>query len=510
MFRRCAGPLALQAWAWALLMSVGAGCAGPVRFPAEPMASRPAGDGAIQTYDTDGDGRADYVTMQDPRGRTVRIGYDTTGDGEADSFADLDQIAVADCRHVVLIIDGVGYDTVKAFQEGGGLRAFHPPAPVISTFPAMTDVALNDAFQTVRCRGYEAVHFNRKANRLEGGDSDYLAMENEDWVRCTDYRAGVLVDPLAYLFPGHFFKEELTEFRKRFDRRDRPRLVAYFVSTAGLGTRDLIDGQHEVLRAIDHLVEELVWKTRGLVKVTLFSDHGHTLVRGQWIDFREFLREKGWIVRDRLDGPRDVVPIEYGLVTYASYATRDRAALAATLLEHEGVDFATYAERDTVVVASAGGKAVIERRGDRYRYRAESGDPLRLADLIAKAKTQGNVFDADGFADDRAWLGLTAAHAYPDALDRLWRAFHGQTEHVPDVIASLKEGYNAGLGSRAWRFSDGASTHGDLGRKSSTAFIMSTTSPIRTEWQPLRCRDLPGILDDLTGRPWPPARKEDR
>ena len=510
MPKRCRAAPARQAVVLSLLMTLAAGCAGPVRFPAEPTASRPAGDGTIKVYDTDGDSRTDYGTMQNLAGRTVRIGYDTTGNGEADSLVDLDQIAVADCRHVVLIIDGVGYDTVKAFQEDGGLRLFHPPAAVISTFPAMTEIALNDIFQTVRCRAGEAVYFNHQTNRLEGGDGDYLAMENEDWVRCTDYRAGTLVDPLAYLFPGHYFKEELAEFRKRFDRRDRPRFVAYFVSTAGLGTRDLLDGQHEILRGIDRLVEELVWKTRGLVKVTLLSDHGHTLVRGKWIDFRAFLREKGWNVRDRLDGPRDVAPIEYGLTTYASYATRDREALATTLIEHEGVDLVTYARQNTVVVEGAAGKAVIERRGDRYRYRAESGDPLRLAPIIAKAETQANVFDSDGFADGRVWLALTATHAYPDALDRLWRAFRGQTEHVPDLLASLKEGYNAGLKSRAWRFPDGASTHGDLGRKSSTAFIMSTTCPIRRQWQPLRCRDLPGILDDLTGRPWPPARKEDR
>ncbi len=510
MPNRRAGPLTSQAWACALLIGLAAGCAHTIRFPQSPLVTKTTGTGSINAYDTDGDGRADYVTMQDVDGRTVRIGYDTTGNGEADSLVDLDQIAVADCRHVVLIIDGVGYDTVKAFQQRGGLRLFHPPAPVISTFPSMTDIALNDAFQTVRCRACEAVHFNHGTNRLEGGDADYLAMTDEDWVRCTDYRAGTLVDPLAYLFPGHYFKEELAEFRKRFDRRDRPRFVAYFVSTAGLGTRDLLAGQHEILRGIDRLVEELVWKTRGLVKVTLFSDHGHTLVRGKWIDFRKFLREKGWNVRDRLGGPRDVVPVEYGLVTYASFATRDRAALAATLLEQEGVDLVTYAERNVVVVAGTGGKAFIERRGSRYRYRAESGDPLHLAETVRQGKARGGVFDSDGFADERSWLRLTLTHDYPDAPDRLWRAFHGQTEHVPDVIASLKEDYTAGLASRAWRFSDGASTHGDLGRKSSTTFIMSTTCPILQKWQPLRCRDLPAVLDDLTGRPWPPARKENR
>jgi len=502
------GRLATAAAVAALALALAAGCAGPVRFPETPLAATPSDAGILRTYDTDADGQANYFTTENADGRIVRIGYDTARDGRPDSFVNLDDIAAADCRHVVIILDGIGYETVRAYQEGGGLRLFHPPAPVVSTFPAMTDIALADVFQSTRCYGMEAVYFDHATNRLMGGDGDYLSMKNESWARHTDYRAATIVDPLAYLFPDHYFKQELADVRALFERRDRSLLVAYLVSTAGLGTKDMADGQRRVLDAIDRLAGELVWRTRGLVKLTLLSDHGHALVRCQWVDFRKFLAEKGWNVRDRLDGPRDVVPIEYGLVTYASYATRDRAGLAATLVEHEGVDVVAWVEGDAVAVASADGKALIERRGSRYRYRAASGDPLRLKSIVEQATSAGNVFDADGFADDRAWLRLTSAHDYPDALDRLWRAFHGQTENVPDVLASLKLGYDAGLASRAWRFPDGASTHGDLTRRGSLAFIMSTTRPIAPEWGPLRARDLAGILDDLTGRPWPPPRKD--
>jgi hypothetical protein len=502
----------LAAGCFIIALHLTAGCAGTVRFPTAPLAVHPAETGLVKAYDTDGNKQPDYFTTEDAAGRIVRIAYDLNADGQPDSFVDLDDIDVTQCRHVVFILDGIGHETIEAFQREGGLRLFHPPGRVMSTFPAMTDLALADVFQSVRCSANEVVYFDHKVNRIVGGDADYLSLVNEDWVHCTDYRAATIVDPLAYLFPSHFFDQEMGDFLKLFDQRDRPRLVAYFVSTAGFSTKELLDGQLKILRRIDQISEQLVWKTRGLVKITVLSDHGHALVRCKWIDFGKFLREKGWNVRDRLGGPRDVVPVEYGLVTYASFAVRDRAALAATLLENEGVDVVAYDDGAAVTVETADGKALIERRGNRYRYRPVKGDPLQLLPVIEKAKEGASasapaVFDEEGFADDRDWLRMTFTHVYPDALDRLWRSYHGQTENVPDVIVSLKAGYSSGLASRATRFPEGASTHGDLARKNSTAFVISTTCPIAPRWPYLRARDMPEVLSEVTGRPWPPPRK---
>ena len=53
-----------------------------------------------------------------------------------------------------------------------------------------------------------------------------------------------------------------------------------------------------------------------------------------------------------------------------------------------------------------------------------------------------------------------------------------------------------------------ASTHGDLAQKSSTAFIMSTIGPVLPPDVGTRHRDLPAILEKLTGRPWPPQGEE--
>jgi len=499
--------LALALAACAAWTALAASCAAPSRFPAEPFNVEPANEGGRRGYDTNGDGQPDYVALAGPDGRINRIGYDTTGDGQADVFQDLDALPPATCRHVVIILDGIGYNTVKAYQEAGHLALFHKPARVIAPFPSMTDLALADVFRSVRPIGYEARYLDRRTGQLAGGDSDYLALVNEDWARCVDYRADTLVDPLSYLFPQHYLKEEVKAVKALFEQRDRPMVVAYLVSTAGMGTMHLLKGQQEVLAAIDHLAQQLVWQSQGLVKVTVFADHGHQLVRAQWIDFRKVLRTHGWRVTDRPTKDNDVGVVDYGLVTYAGFATRRRPALADTLVQAEGVDVVIYPANGDVVVCSDEGKARVQRRDHRLRYAADTGDPLHLSAIIAQARAAGTI-DADGFADDRTWLRLTAEHVYPDPVVRVWRAFHGLAEHVPDVVVSLKDGYSAGLPSRASRFSDGASTHGDLAAKSSTAFVISTAGVVPESAQPLRSRDLPDVLPALTGRPWPPPRKE--
>jgi len=485
----------------AVLIGTG-GCAGPLRFPAAPLLEKETAAGLVSAYDTTGDRRADFFTTRGPDGRITRIAYDTTGDAAADSFVNLDEPAFADCRHVVLVLDGVPLDLVKKFRNSGRLRLFHPPSRVVSTYPAMTDLALADVFRSTKPLGYESLYYDHRAERLRGGNGDYLSMKNEAWAQHADYRAGTTLDPLAYLYPHWAFDRELEDFDKVLARRDSKTIVAYFVSTAGLATRDGTAGIEKVLDAVDRLALRLVAESRGLVKITMLSDHGHTLQRCERIDFRKFLADKGWRVADRLNGPRDVAPVEFGLITYASFATRDRQALAADLLQHPGVRFAIYQDGGNVVVRTRDAEARIRKRGERYRYEALAGDPLGLLPVLERLRSEGKM-DADGFVADRDLFLATADHTYPDAADRLWRAFSAAAENVPDVIADLQAGYYAGAAQRALWFDSAASTHGDLERLSSTAFIMSTGGRLP---EPLRSRDVPEALERLTGGPWPPPR----
>jgi hypothetical protein len=293
---------------------------------------------------------------------------------------------------------------------------------------------------------------------------------------------------------------------KVIDRRDRKEVPVYLVSTAGISTRRGLEGQRQVLATIDRLSQQLIWQTRGMVKITIFSDHGHTLTPARYIDFRQYLAEKGWRVTSRLEGPHDVATMEFGLLTYEAFATRDRPGLAATVLQHPGVDLVTYIEGDAVIVEKTDGRARIERRGQRYRYAAEKGDPLDLAETVAKMKADG-ALDSDGYADDAEWFKRTQSHRYPDAPNRLWRAFNDLVENPPDLVASLKFEYYAGLKARAQWLTVLPSTHGSLDRRDSTAFIMSTAGPLLPEGGAIRSRDLGTIFEKLDGHSWPPAHE---
>jgi len=494
------GPLLLA------VLAAAAGCAAqPLRFPAQPNAVSPTGAGRIESYDTDGNGKPDYFAAMNDKGRIVRIAYDTSGDGLPDTDIPLAGVNPDQCREVVIILDGVPFDLVEECYKAGLLRLFHPPVRVIAPFPSVTDPSLADVFSTEPTTGFEAQFFDHKENRLGGGDAFYLATKNEPWAPCLDYRAGTMLDALGYLQADWAFNKEVAEFEKLFQKTEGRDLTVYFVSTAGIGSREGAEGLRRVLQECDRLAKQLVWQTRGRVKITMLADHGHTLERCERIDFRKMIQERGWHVADRLDGARDVVPIEYGLLTYASFATLSKDALADDLLRHQGVAFVTYIQGQSVIVRTRDGIAFIEQRGNRYRYRAMKGDPLDLQPIMNRLGAAGKL-DRGGFADDADWFALTTVHTYPDALDRLWRAFHGLTENTPDVIASLGAGYCAGAASkRAW-LPYMASTHGDLGRSSSTTFIMSTVGPMTgapgrpPAW---RSRQVAELLTQAFGHPWP-------
>jgi hypothetical protein len=481
-----------------------AGCAAPVRFPATAVSETQTPEGTVRAYAVDAKGRADFFTTEGADGRIFRIAYDTSGGGKPDSFVDLDEIRAPDCRHLVIVLDGMPYGVVEAYRQKGGLRLFYPPSRLVSTYPSMTDLALTDAFAAGRCYAPESIYFDHRVNRLVGGNADYLSMKNELWAAHCDYRAAPILDAVAYVWPEPLFYKALDIVQERLQERDRSLMVCYLVSTAGLATKEGEAGMIKILEAVDRLSKQLVYETRGLIKITVFSDHGHTMRRCEWLDCRPLLAAKGWHIADRLDGPRDVVPIEFGLLTFASFATKDRAGLAADLVQCKGIRLAYYEDGPAVAVRSADGQAAVERRGDRYRYRATQGDPLQLLPVFEKLKAEGKL-DADGFAADRPLFEATATHVYPDACDRLWRAFHGLIENPPDVMADLDWGSYAGPAWQAALYGAVASTHGDLERSSSTAVFMSTAGPPPPI---LRSRELPKAMQELTGRLWLEPRQK--
>jgi len=484
----------------AVLAAVLAGCGTGIWFPSQPL-RRTAGRA---DYDFDGDGRAEFFCLFDKSGRIDRIAYDRDRDGKPDDVVPLRAIEPSRCRHLVLALDGIPFDVVREFYDSGHLRIFPPPTPVVPPYPVMTDLALEDAFGYVPCTGYEAKYYDRLRRRVVGGTSDYLAGKNEPFARIIQYRAPTLEDGSAYLNPEPVFREELARVRRLWDRREHMETIAYFVSTAALGSRRGRAGQIQALRECERLMMQVLCESRGLVKFTMLADHGQTDVPCKPAHLERHLRARGWRLAERLRGPRDAVLIRFGLVTVAAFSTLRPAGLAEDLLASDEVTLVSYVEGDAVVVRTRGQKATIRSDdGKTFRYTCLRGDPLRLAGLLdegASTRPDGRTFRIDG--RDLLKLTVRRRHEYPDALYRLWRAHFALVENPADVIVSLDDRFYNGSGLFSGAVSM-ASTHGGLNRRNSVTFIMSTAGDIPG---PLRSEDIPAAVGRLFGRTFPLGR----
>lgn len=481
----------------AIFASMMSGCLKPVNFPEVSDAAAAAKAGATSAYDANHDGEIDFFTFADETGRIVRIGYNATADGKAARVVDLDAIPISRCRHLVLILDGFAYDVIEEHYRNGGLRMFHPPSLVISPYPSMTDISIQDIIGGMPCRAIEAKYFDRKTNRLVGGSGDYLSGVNEPYNKILQYRANLIWDAIGYIDPWAVFGKEANDAKRLFDKAETQDMLAYFVSSAGVSTAMGAEGQLRALKIIERFANQVVYETNGLTKVTLLSDHGHSYTNASRIDLEGFLAGRGWRLGNNLARDRDVVHISFGLVTFASFATNSPADLAADLIECEGVELTSYPDGDAVVVLSPTGQATIRQKQGRYSYTTDSGDPLQIKEILA-----GLSADSEGYylADDL--LAATATGEYPAPLQRLWRAHFAMVLNPPDVIASLADDKFAGLKSFAGSV-DIASTHGSLNYSNSAAFIMSTAGQL----PPLmRSSDLPQQLKELTGRDFPSGK----
>jgi len=480
--------LSLLAWS---------GCRKPVHFPAERV-ELPAGQQAFGAYDTDGDGTADYFTYANGSGRIDRIAYDRDADGLADRTVKLDRIDPRHCRHLVLILDGVGYDLVKSYYDQGNLRLFHAPSLVIAPYPTLTDLCLEDLFGYVPCPGFEAKYYDHKSNRITGGTYAYLSGENQPYNRLLHYRANLLFDAIGYVMPRQVFGKELNDAKRVFDKRKTQEVIAYFVSSAGMATTQGRDGHLVCLGQVERLVNQVVQETEGLTKITLLADHGHTYTAARRAPIERHLTSRGWKLTKSLHGPKDVVCVRFGLETYASFATLQPGKLAGDLIDCEGVELASYARDEKVVVLGKGqSRAEIINLHGRFGYKPRSGDPLKLRAILERLSADGN-----GTYDPDELLAATARHEYPAPLQRLWRAHFALVENPPDVIVSLANDYCYGSRSFASRVKI-ASTHGGLNYRNSATFIMSTAGPLPPV---LRSSDVPQAMSELLGCPWPMRR----
>jgi len=455
-----------------------------------------------QLFDTDANGQADYAYRLGPDGRIAELQYLDEHDGAPSETVDLTvQRHFAD-RHLIIVIDSVPFEVISELYQHGHFRLFYPPQRSISTFPAMTDPALSEFVGAGPTPGVEAGHVLN--GRLLDGMHEYMRARNSPWISLVAYHLPIRDHVWSYLFPSSWLAHELRCIEQTIDQAGPGETITYIVSSSGLGMHRGRTGHQQALLLVDQFCQMLTRRYHGRLHITLASDHGHVFGPYRRVRLGHELERAGYHQARQLHGAADVAVPELGLVSMAAVYCANPADVARDLVGMTGVELAAFQAPDgAVIVLSPDGQARIEHSDTGYRYRPEFGDPLQLIPVMAQLNEQGRVA-ADGTIDDHVLFAATATHVYPDSLDRLWSAWHGLFDRPPAVIVSLAPGWMSGSGFLA-DFIDVQATHGNLGRASSTGFVMSTYGQIAS---PVRIRDVRSALQLLEKQASESARHE--
>ncbi|MBO0859637.1 MAG: hypothetical protein J2P21_14345 [Chloracidobacterium sp.] len=389
-------------------------------------------------------------------------------------------------RRLVIVLDGVPYQTIAELRAEGRFHRFKNPARMISMFPSLTNVAMIEILQAEDSPGYEDHYFDRERNRLLGAIQDRLnggKFIRNSFRKTFDYHAPAFKGSLAYfaaplgtITVAHL---DLSGFRESFREfclnSDAPLFVAYIGETdslAHLGGRKPLKA---FLGSLDRTIEELISESGGRLEVEMFSDHGNNYANYREVKLNDAINSAGFKVEKSLKDASSVVLPKYGLVGVSTLYTcpENLRRLAEACAKTKGVDFAVYQlGEDVIELIGVHGRARIWRDGDRFKYEDLVGDPLGLDPIVTELKARARV-DPNGYASREDWWRATMRHRYADPLRRLFDGFNKYVRNRADVIVSYEDGYMLGSPFLSL-FAEMVATHGNLLRGETEGFAMST------------------------------------
>ena len=381
-------------------------------------------------------------------------------------------------RRLVLALDGIPYDVFVQLQAEGHFAAFRPASRMVSTFPALSDVAFAQIEGSTPPSGYQTRHFDPAQGKMVGNNVDALSERAHPKIASDASSHSVGHRVYGYVAPMRVARSELHQIGEEMLASRKDVFVAY------LGTSDAVlhlhgrEGARAFLLEVDAYLQKLQARVRERsgreLKIDLVSDHGSTMMASKVVPVKQAFEACGFRRNMKMQGERDVAFALPGIVASMAISVRPSVLeeAAACLAKLEGVDLVAVNRGEAVGVLGPDGEAEVRQLGnapERYGYRALRGDPLGL---LALAQGEGNEREFD----QAALFALTRDGERPDVLRRLWRAFHGEVGKPSSLLLSLRDGYE--VGNPALRFATKlrgghAGTHGSLTRLSSLGVIAS-------------------------------------
>jgi hypothetical protein len=433
---------------------------------------------------------------------------------QAFNLTEPDEAAV---RHLIICVDGVAFSTIEEMRAEGRFKLFRSPSRMIAPFPSLTNLALGEILQPAGASeplGYEDNYFDTAKNKMRGGLLDRF--RGGRFIKGTfrelfDYHPSAIKSGLGYAAPPvSTYLESLTDLVRLKQKFRASREPVYFAYTGASDSLAHLGGERllkSFLVRLDETVKDLVREEGGRVEVTIFSDHGNDFKGYRRVSLKSALRRADFKLDDKIKNERSVVLPQFGLVGCAVMWTREsnEARLSAVVSRVPGVDFAAYEKSGVVYVVNERGAAVLERRGERFRYRATQGDPLELSTVVEVLRRQGKV-DVEDFIADEDWFAATVESARPDVVRRVFEGAKEHVQHRANVLVNFADGYYTGSASLDV-FAILQATHGNLGAQQSFGFVMSSARDLATH---LRARDVWRAIGSPVLRKSPPPAESAR
>ena len=390
-------------------------------------------------------------------------------------------------RWLVICLDGVPLGVLQNLWDRGHFREFYRPSAVVSVFPSDSETALTTVLHVAPPAGYEHRYFDRSRNEIRAGAWVTLTGAHIPYIAALDYDPPGWAKALPYLLPRKTYRADLGRLRKQFLASSQRVFVAHISASDSLLHMLTTPQVEPFLIEFEDLVRELYLDARGEFGVLVFSDHGNTQTVSRAAPLEKFLQQRGWRLRNRLEGSRDVAVPAYGLIGFIAVYCQDdaTASLARDLAVLEGVDLLVFrdsaegtagqaflpvrpSKQDTaepaialvgpgahlstgqasMAVLAKGGATILSASGrahlawsadgSRFWYDATRGDPLELLPIFAQLRARGQL--AANAAASRSAGDLPAeyqAAAGPAADADLFAATWAG--HYPDAAARIRD-----------------------------------------------------------------------
>lgn len=448
----------------------------PVVYRLTGTTSENPGGDRSWTYQRSSDGRTFVATDSDGDGTVDSV----LAEGSSPIGFDRPEPATEETHRLILCLDGIPYQEIISLWEEGYFREFFRPVPLISPFPSESEVALTESVHAGPVPGYEHKFYDRGANRVRGGIWTTFRETNIPYLEVFDYDMGGIFKGIAYIIPLRSYRADLGRMRTRFLKSESPVYVAHVASVDSLYHIKTRLEMRELLKETDTLLRDLYYGAEGRLRITVYADHGNSLVDSYSVALPGHLEKNGWRLTNSLQRENDVVVPAYGLIAFSAvYVQPGKAAeLAPVLAELEGVDLVVRPGNAQVEIVNRHGNATIEWRngGTEFRYVVDTADALELSGVIAALQTSGKVMEGGWVTDQNLFLA-TLDHRYPDVAYRLRQVTINHVKNRADLMISYLPGYFYGSGIFA-EMTDIYSTHGALDRMQTLGFAMSTDGPL--------------------------------